>query len=102
MSGYSIFFPRYMCSEGYSSQFDCTCECVCVCLSVTVLAATYLVCKAKVRYHRVLNGVLQICNVGISLKTLHSKVMVLFAYHHRLPQSLKSSRWTEETAVSSL
>ena len=80
------------------------CVCVCtvsVCLSVTTLTATYLVCKTKVRYHRVLYGVLQTCNVWISLKMLRSKVMALFAYHRCLPHSLKSSRWTEETAVSS-
>ena len=75
--------------------------CVCVCLSATALTATYLVCKAKVRHHRVIYGVLQIYNVWISLKTLRSKVMALFAYHRCLPYSLKSSRWTEEPAVSS-
>ena len=32
--------------------------CVSVCLSATTLAATYLACKANVRYHRVLYGVL--------------------------------------------
>ena len=74
---------------------------LCVCLSVTALTATYLVCKAKVRYHMVLYGVLQICNVWLSLKTLLSKVMALFAYHYCLPCSLTSSRWTEETALSS-
>ena len=85
-----VINPQRMRSKGYSSQF------VCVCVSVTTLTATYLVYKAKVRYHRVLYGVLQICNVWISLKTLCSKVMALFAYHRC---SLKSSRWTEETAV---
>ena len=74
--------------------------CVSICLSVTVLTATYLICKAKVRYHRVLYGVLQICNVWTLLKKLRSKVMALFAYHCCLPHSLKRSRWTEETAVS--
>ena len=68
--------------------------CLSVCLSVTMLAATYLACK-------VLYGVLQICNVWISLKTFRSKVMALFAYHRCLPHSLKSSRWTEETVVNS-
>ena len=72
-----------------------------VCLSVTTLTATYLVRKAKVRYHMVLYGVLQICNVWLLLKTLLSKVMALFAYYYCLPRSLASSRWTEETAVSS-
>ena len=61
--------------KDYSSQFVCVC--VCVCLSVTALTTTYLVCKAKVRYHRVLYGVLQICNMLIQLRTLRSKVMAL-------------------------
>ena len=75
---------------------------LCVCLSVTTLTATYIVCKAEVRYHNmVLYGVLQICNVWLSLKTLLSKVMALFAYHCCLPRSLTSSPWTEEIAVSS-
>ena len=85
--------PRRMRSEGYSSRF--------VCLSVTVLTAANFVCKAKVRYHRVLHDIIQICNVWISLKTLRPKVMVLFAYHRCLPRSLKSSRWTKDTAASS-
>ena len=49
----------------------------------------------------VIYDVLQICNVWLSLKVLLSKVMALFAYHYCLPRSLTSSRWTEETAVSS-
>ena len=72
-----------------------------VCLSVTALTATNFVCKAKVRYHRVLHDVLQTCNVWISLKRIRSKVMALFAYHRCLPRSLKSSRWTKDTAASS-
>ena len=50
-------------------------------LSVTALTATNFVCKAMVRYHRVLHDVLQIYNVWISLKTLRSKVMALFVSH---------------------
>ena len=55
-------------SEGYSSLSVCVCVCVCVCVSVTALIATYLICKAKMRYHtcRVLYGVLQICNVDFA------------------------------------
>ena len=92
----SLVNPRRMRSEGYGSQFVC----LSVCLSVCLLPTNF-VCKAKVRYHRVLHDVLQTCNVWISIKTLCSKVMALFAYHHCLPRSLKSSRWTEEAAVSS-
>ena len=83
--------------KDYSSQFVC----VCVCLSVTALTTTYLICKAKVRYHRVLYGVLQICNMLIQLRTLRSKVMALLAYHCCLPYSLMSYLWIEEIAVGS-
>ena len=48
-----IINPRRMRSKDYSSQFVCVC--VSVYLSVTALTATYLVCKTKVRYHRVLS-----------------------------------------------
>ena len=87
--------PRRACTAGI------TVVSLCVCLSVTAVTATYLVRKAKVRYHMVLYSDLQICNMWLSLKTLLSKVMALFAYHYCLPRSLASSRWTEETAVSS-
>ena len=54
------------------------CMCV-VCVStVTALTATYIILKSMVRYHRGLHGVLNICNVWLSLKTLCSKVMALF------------------------
>ena len=65
---------------------------LCVCLSVATLTATYLVCKAKVRYHRVPYGVLQICNVWISLRMLRSKVMVLPPLPSTLPEELSMDR----------
>ena len=68
--------------------------CVCVYLSVTALTATYIILKSKVRYHRGLHGVFNICNVWLSLKTLYSKVMASFTYHGCLPRSLTSSRRT--------
>ena len=86
-------------SEGYSRQFVCVCVCVCVCvsvvcLSITALTATYLICKAKVRYHRILYGVLQICNVWISLKTLVQKLwrylLTTAAFH--IPEELSMDR----------
>ena len=43
---------------------------MCVCVFVTVLTATYIILKSKVRYHRGLHGVLNICNVWLSLKRL--------------------------------
>ena len=76
--------------EGYGSWFVCVYVCVCVCvyLSVTALTATYIILKSKVRYHRGLHGVLNICNVWLSLKMLYSKVMASFTYHGYLPRSL--------------
>ena len=72
----------------------CVCMCMCVYLSVTTLTAAYIILKSKVRYHRGLHGVLNICNVWLSLKTLCSKVMASFTYHGCLPHSLTSSRRT--------
>ena len=61
--------------KDYSSQFMCVCVYVYAYSSVTVLIATYLVCKAKVRY-----GILQICNVHVDFaENPLFKVMVLFA-----------------------
>ena len=39
--------------------------CVCVCLSVTELAATYLVCKSKVRCYKVPYDISNLCIVWI-------------------------------------
>ena len=89
--------PRRM-REGYGSWFVCVCVyvCVCVCvyLSVTALTATYIILKSKVRYHRDLHGVLNICNVWLPLKALYSKVMASFTYHGCLLRSLTSSQQT--------
>ena len=62
-----VINPRRM-REAYGSWFVCVCACVY--LSVTVLTATYIILKSKVRYHRGLHGVLNICNVWLSLKRL--------------------------------
>ena len=48
--------------EGYSSRS--------VCLSVTKIAATYLVCKFKLRYYTIPYGIPNACIVWIPLKTL--------------------------------
>ena len=61
--------------------------CVCVCLSVTELAATYLVCKSKVRCYKVPYGVSNLCIVWIWLKTLCSSFL---AYNRFRPRSLRS------------
>ena len=37
-------------------------------LSVTAVSATYMIFESKMRYHWVLCGVLQICNVWFSLR----------------------------------
>ena len=43
------------------------------------LAATYLVCKSKMRYHKVPYGVPNACIVWISLTPLSSPVLASFA-----------------------
>ena len=53
--------------QGYGNQFVC----VSVYLSVTKLTATYIIFKSKVRYHRVLRGILNICNMWLTLKPLY-------------------------------
>lgn len=78
-----------MCSEGYGSQY------ISVGLSVTVLTATNFVCKAKVRYRRVLHDILQICNLRILLKLLRSKsygVICLPPLPSMLPEELPMDR----------
>ena len=50
-----IFNLWRMRSEGYGSQFVCVCVCVSVCYP---LAATVLIYRRKVRYHRLLNDCL--------------------------------------------
>ena len=82
----SMHIPRHACTAGV------TVVSLCVCWSVSALTATYLIRKGKVRYHMVLYSVLQICNMWLSLKTLLSKVMALFAYHYCLPRSLTSAQ----------
>ena len=47
-------------------------------MSVTALTATYLVCKTKVRYHRVVYGVLQICNVDFTKNVLFKSYSVIY------------------------
>ena len=44
----------------------CVCVCVCVCLSVTMLTATYLVYKTKMRYHRVLYDITDLQHVDFA------------------------------------
>ena len=86
-------------SEGYGSQFVClpVCVCVClsVCLSVTALTATNFVCKAKVRYHRVLHDVLQICKLVDFAKNASFKsygVICLPPLPSTLPEELSMDR----------
>ena len=63
--------------------------------SVTTLTATYIILKSKVRYHRDLHGVLNICNVWLSLKTLCSKVMASSSYLPWLPSTLPDELSTD-------
>ena len=77
------------------------CVSVSVCLSVTMLAATYLVCKSQMKCHMVLYGVFNTCIVWILLKTLRSKVLASFAVHNCHSRFLTSSPLTEETVRDS-
>ena len=76
--------------EGYSSRFVCVCVCVClcVCVSVTALAATYLVCKSKVRCYKVPYGVLNLymCYVDFAENALFSSFVVICL--QQLPSTL--------------
>ena len=67
-----VINPRRM-HGGYGSRS--------VCLSVTALAATYLVCKSKVRCYKFPYGVSNLCILWISLKTHCSPVLASFAYN---------------------
>ena len=60
---------------------------LCVCLSDTILAATCLIYKSKIRCHRILYDLFKICTVWPLLKMLCSKVLVSFAVHYCLPRS---------------
>ena len=60
-------------------------------LSVTTLAATYLICTLKTRYHRVLYGVFKTFIVWLSLKTFRSKFGVI--YRPPLPSSFPDEQW---------
>ena len=57
--------------EGYGSRS--------VCLSVTKLAATYLVCKSKLRCYTIPYGIPNACIAWIPLKTFCSPVLASFA-----------------------
>ena len=63
-----------------------------VCLSVTKLAATYLVCKSKLRCYTILYGVPNACIVWISLKTLCLPVLTSFADGKLLDFSLSGTQ----------
>ena len=80
------FINPWRMHEGLGSHSVCVC--VCVCLSITVLAATYLVCKSQERCYKIPYGVSNVC---ISLKMLCSPVLASFAYNHCLPCSLTNS-----------
>ena len=67
------------------------CVCVSVCLSVTKLAATYLVCKSKLRCYTIPHGVPNACIVWIPLKTLCSPVLASFADGKLLDFSLSGT-----------
>ena len=72
-----------------------------VCLSVTTKSAAYLIFTLKTKFYRVLYDVFKVFIVWLSLKTLRSRVLGSFAGHRRLPCSLVSFRWTNETAMAS-
>ena len=64
--------------------------CVCVqILSVTVLSATYMIFESNLRYHRVLYGILQICN-GWFLLNVVSRVPVMEAVDRLLNQTVRN------------
>jgi hypothetical protein len=61
-----IFNPRRACAM-VTVVILCVCVCVCVsvCLSVTMLTATYIVYKPKIKYLSVLCGIFKVCIVWI-------------------------------------
>ena len=71
-------------SEGYSTQFVCACVRACACVSVTLLTATPLTYRDKVRYESNANALLKVFDSWISLKILCSKVTALFAHLNEL------------------
>ena len=102
------------------------CVYICVCLSVTTKSAVYLIITLQAKFYRALNGVFKDFTMWSSLKTLYllefwrfigffvvfsrflpslkmlcSRVLESFAGHRRLPCSLASFRWINETAVAS-
>ena len=91
-SGGMIFNLDAHVQQGYSTQFVCVCVCVSVCLYVTALTATYMhvFFKSKVRYRRVLHGVLNICNMWLSLKMLCYGVIYLPPLLSTLPDELST------------
>ena len=75
------------------------CVCVCVYLSVTALTATYLICKAKVVSQGSLWRFTDLRRVDFAKNASFNSYGVICL--PPLPSTLQSSRWTEETAVSS-
>ena len=57
-------------------------------LSVTTKSAAYLVYTLKMRCQRILYGVFYVFTMWLSLKTLHTRVLVSSAGHGHLPRSL--------------
>ena len=65
---------------------------LCACLSIIKLAATYLSCKSKMRYHMVLYGVPNACIVWILPTPFSLPVMALFAVSTLLDLTLCINR----------
>ena len=75
--------------------------CVCVCPSITRKSAAYLRFMWQTKFYTIFNGVFNILTAWVSLKMLCSRVLASFAGNCRLPRSLASFRWTNETAMAS-
>ena len=72
--------------EGYDNRS------VCLSVSVIKLAATYLICKSKTQYHKVLYGVPNACIVWILPTLLSSPVLASFADSKLLDLTLHINR----------
>ena len=79
--------PRRM-REDYGSRS------LCLCVSITKLAATYLVCKSKLRCYRIPYGVPNACIEWIPLKTLCLPVLASFADGKLLDFSLSGTQYS--------
>ena len=73
-------------SEGYSTQFVCAC----VCVSVTLLTATPLTYRDKVRYESNANALLKVLFVDFAKNTLFKRYGVICSPQRTLTVSTAS------------